>query len=241
MPERIQALDLTLPSMAANLALDEALLRTAEETGGPEVLRLWEWPTLAVVLGAGGKVEEDVDEPACAADAVPILRRGSGGGTVLLGRGCLLFSLILSLDRPGLAEIRSSYAHILSRMASGFLDVLPEVRAAGTSDLAVGGLKFSGNSQQRKRRFLLHHGTLLYDFDIATVSTYLRQPLRQPDYRGGRSHEAFLCNVPLTAADVKKHLSQVWAVSNNLNRWPTDLVESLIAEKYGNPAWIYRR
>src|SRR5581483_7530419 len=35
-------LDLTLPTLTENLALDEALLLEAEE-GGAEVLRLWEW------------------------------------------------------------------------------------------------------------------------------------------------------------------------------------------------------
>src|SRR5947208_2305701 len=46
-------LDLTLPTAAENLALDEALLLAAEG-GGPEVLRLWENPSYAVVLGSGG-------------------------------------------------------------------------------------------------------------------------------------------------------------------------------------------
>ena len=45
-------LDATLGALAENLALDEALLLAAE-AGGPEVLRLWEWPSPAVVLGAG--------------------------------------------------------------------------------------------------------------------------------------------------------------------------------------------
>src|SRR2546429_689077 len=40
-------LGLTLPSLAENLALDEALLLGAEETPGQEGLRVWEWPGLA--------------------------------------------------------------------------------------------------------------------------------------------------------------------------------------------------
>ena len=52
------------------------------------------------------RLAQDVDEAACQADGVPILRRSSGGGTVLLGRGCLLYSLVLSYDRsPALAEV----------------------------------------------------------------------------------------------------------------------------------------
>ncbi|HEV3117610.1 MAG TPA: lipoate--protein ligase family protein, partial [Gemmataceae bacterium] len=81
-------LDLTLPTIAENLALDEALLLEAE-AGGAEVLRFWEWKRPAVVLGAGSRLADDVDEAACHADGVPILRRSSGGGTVLLGSGCL--------------------------------------------------------------------------------------------------------------------------------------------------------
>src|SRR5215469_11853041 len=58
-------LDRTLPSAAENLALDEALLLEAEAGRGGEVLRVWEWPELAVVLGSGCRLAEDVDESAC--------------------------------------------------------------------------------------------------------------------------------------------------------------------------------
>ena len=47
-------LDYTLPAPAENLALDEALLAAAEEDTGGEVLRLWELPSYAVVVGSGG-------------------------------------------------------------------------------------------------------------------------------------------------------------------------------------------
>src|SRR5215470_19204848 len=100
--EPMHYLDLTLATPAENLALDEALLLEAEAGRGGEVLRFWEWPLPAVVLGAGGRLAEDVDEAACRADVVPILRRSSGGGTVLLGNGCLLFSLVLAYDRSPL-------------------------------------------------------------------------------------------------------------------------------------------
>src|SRR5919204_2769429 len=111
-------LDLTLSTLAENLALDEALLLEAEAGRGGEVLRVWEWPTPAVVLGAGGVVADDVDVAACAADGVPLARRSSGGGTVLLGRGCLLYSLVLRYDRaPDLLAIGPSYRWILGCVA----------------------------------------------------------------------------------------------------------------------------
>jgi lipoate-protein ligase A len=238
----IQLLELTLPTIAENLALDEALLLEAEAGRGVEVLRLWEWPTPAVIVGAGGRIAEDVDEAACQADGVPILRRSSGGGTVLLGSGCLLFSLVLAYDRSQmLREVRSSYCFILGRLRDALVDLLPEVTCAGTSDLAAAGLKFSGNSQQRKRDHLLHHGTLLYQFDLEAVGRYLRQPARQPEYRAGRVHEAFVRNLPCDAQGLRNGLVGVWRAAMETNHWPMDLVRQLVTKKYGTMEWNRRR
>jgi lipoate-protein ligase A len=235
-------LDLTLPTMEENLALDEALLLEAEAGRGGEILRFWEWPTPAVVLGAGGRVAEDADETACKLDGVPILRRASGGGTVLLGHGCLLFSLVLAYDRsPLLREIRSSYCYILGLIRDALAGLLPGVACAGTSDLAADGLKFSGNAQQRKRHHLLHHGSLLYEFDIEAMSRYLRAPTRQPAYRDGREHAAFVRNLPCDAAELRKRMCAAWNATATCDDWPSDAVRRLVAEKYGKTEWHRRR
>ena len=105
--------DLALP--AARAALGDA----------GEVLRLWERPTPAVVLGSGGSVAIDVNVAACEADGVPILRRASGGGTVVLGPGCLCFSLVLACDRePGLDQIRFSNQYVLGRVVHALAPVV---------------------------------------------------------------------------------------------------------------------
>jgi lipoate-protein ligase A len=233
-------LDRTLPSVAENLALDEALLLAAEAGQGGEVLRVWEWPSPAVVLGSGCRLAEDVDEAACAADGVPVLRRSSGGGTVLLGPGCLLYSLVLNHERePALAEIQASYRFILGRVAEALGG---EVAQAGTSDLVMAGRKFSGNAQQRKRRHLLHHGTLLYAFDLARVARYLRPPPRQPEYRAGREHAEFLRNLPLSAAELKRRLRAAWGAGAEQASWPeAEVRRRLVAEKYASPEWTRRR
>lgn len=238
----MQLLDLTLPSLAENVALDEALLLAAESGDDCEILRFWEWPGPAVVLGSGTRLADDVDEAACAAEDVPILRRSSGGGTVLLGRGCLLYTLVLRYERDAaLTDIRGSYRFILGRIGTALAEGVGPIEQAGISDLVLADRKFSGTAQQRKRSFLLHHGTMLYGMDLSQIPRYLREPPRQPDYRGGRTHLAFVGNLPLHRDEIKQRLRQCWDADESRSTWPETEVKQLLADKYTNPHWTRRR
>lgn len=237
----MQLLDLTLPDPATNLALDEALLLDAE-AGGPEVLRFWEWPTPAVVLGAGGKWAEEIHVAACERDGVPILRRSSGGGTVVLGSGCLNYSLILAFDRHrALPDLHASYRFILGVIADALLPLAPGIASAGISDLAIGGRKCAGNAQQRKRTHLLHHGALLCSLDLSLIPRYLAHPAREPDYRKQRSHLDFVTNVGIPMEAIKQRLSAVWHARQILSTWPESVVDELMRQKYALPDWHRRR
>jgi lipoate-protein ligase A len=217
------------------------LLR-AETVDSLETLRFWSWSFPAVVLGAGCRLADDADEAACLKDKVPIRRRSSGGGTVLLGAGCLCFSLILDSERePELQGIRSSYCFILKRISHALHGLLPEIAPAGTSDLASAGRKFSGNAQQRKRRFILHHGTLLHHFDLGQVERYLSHPPRQPDYRQDREHTAFLVNLPASAQDLRNRLQEAWQARTVALEYPQAEVERLVRDKYRQAEWVRRR
>jgi lipoate-protein ligase A len=229
-------LDLALPTLAENLALDEALLLHAEAGQGGEVLRFWESPRPGIVLGISGQVEQEVHVERCG--DVPILRRSSGGGAVLVGPGCLCYTLVLSYDRAEeLRQIGCSYCFILGKLSAALGQ---GVAPAGTSDLAVGDRKVSGNSQQRKRSYLLHHGTILYDFDLASLTRYLKPPPRQPDYRHHRPHEAFVANLPIDAITLRQRLKEAWPVEGT-GKVPMKMVRQLIEEKYGRREWNYRR
>src|SRR3990172_2123148 len=96
----MQRLLLTLDTPAQNLALDEALLDWLErDRSDREVLRIWGSPVPVVVVGRPSKLDQEVDQAACAERGIPILRRPSGGATVLIGPGCLMFALVLSCQR----------------------------------------------------------------------------------------------------------------------------------------------
>jgi lipoate---protein ligase len=187
-----------------NLRLDEELLDQ-----GAAVLRTWESGLDCVVIGHAGRPERDVHVEACARENIPILRRSSGGGAVLLGPGCLNYSLILPLAwQPKWRDVRYSLAWAMGRMRGAL--ALPELRCVGDCDLAIGSRKVSGNAQRRTQHAILHHGTLLYDFDAARSERFLKPPQREPAYRGGRSHTDFLGNLPLTAVEIRRRLVAAW-------------------------------
>ena len=193
------------PAPLPDLALDLALFHALESAAGTEALRVWESAAPVVVLGRSGVVARDVEADACAADGVPIVRRDSGGGAVLLGPGCINYSLVLSLGRrPGLRDVRASYRQILGWLIRAL--AVPGVAIQGGSDLAMAGRKVSGNAQRRGARALLHHGTLLYAFDARAAGRYLKEPLRRPDYRGGRRHVEFLGNLPRSGSQIRHAL-----------------------------------
>ncbi len=99
-------LDLTYSSVAENLALDEALLIEADAGRRDRTLRFWEPADYAVVLGASRRLQSDVRVEDCRADGVPVLRRTSGGGTVVVGPGTLNVSVILPESAaPGLNTV----------------------------------------------------------------------------------------------------------------------------------------
>jgi lipoate-protein ligase A len=207
----LRLLDLTLPLPVENLALDDALLEELDERGGNPVLRFWESDRLFVVLGRSSRVADDVDLAACHKDGLPILRRASGGGTVLQGPGCLSYALVLPLDwHPDLANIRTTNRLILERMATALRRWEPTTIFQGISDLAIGDRKISGNAQRRTGNSLLFHGTILHDMGADLVARYLKHPSRQPDYRLDRPHQTFLGTINAPPQAIKHAIAATW-------------------------------
>lgn len=237
-------LDCTEATPEANLALDEALLESAEAGEIGEALRFWESPMYFVVVGLTQQVDTVVERNVCEEDGIPILRRCSAGGCVLQGPGCLNYTLILNtVERPGLSTIRASYDWILSRVAGalGKLDVTAS--PAGISDIAIDAMKISGNAQRRKRRYFLHHGTLLHGFNLALLPRYLKEPTDRPDYRDARIHTDFVRNLSIDPVACRQQLAEVFDANDLLAEVPIPTKQgktALISEKYSRDSWNYR-
>jgi lipoate-protein ligase A len=259
----MQLLDLTLPTAAENLALDEALLKEAEQSaaqhGQPrECLRLWEAPSPLVVVGRNSRLDLEVQEDYCRAHAIPVLRRTSGGCAIVAGPGCLMYAVVLSYElRPELRMLDEAHRFVLETTLDGLRPLVSNVSRQGTSDLtmlvktmvaksasgeATASQKFSGNSLRCRRHALLYHGTLLYDFPLELMSQCLKFPPRQPEYRADRGHESFIANLPVGDVDaIKAGLVEAWQAKKTRSDWPRAEVAAAVAEKFGRDDWNLKR
>src|SRR5437899_12745912 len=117
--------DLSLPTPEENLACDEALLDLSEAGRAEELLRVWEPPQYFVVVGYANRVATEVNLPFCQDNGVPVLRRCTGGGTVLQGPGCLNYSLVLRISGSGpLQSIPATNDFILERHQAALSELL---------------------------------------------------------------------------------------------------------------------
>ena len=233
-------LDLTLPTPEENLALDEALLDWCEQTGSNEVLRFWESTKHFVVVGYGNRLCQEVNLETCHERNIPVLRRCSGGGTVLQGPGCLNYSLLLNMhSHDALQTIPETNRYVMERQRAALIPLLGATLAVqGHTDLTIGPLKFSGNAQRRKRRCLIFHGTLLLHFDLSLIDTLLKMPPLEPDYRKKRPHSEFVTNLNRSSEEIKAALQSHWSASAPLKEIPC--VKRLVMEKYARTDWNYR-
>jgi lipoate---protein ligase len=232
--------DLTLATPEENLAADEVLLDQCE-AGGPAsegLLRFWEPAQYFVVVGYANEVAREVNLEFCRQHGIAVLRRCSGGGTVLQGPGCLNYSLMLPIQPGSLESIPATNKFILRRHQDALTALLQApVETQGHTDLAIGGLKFCGNAQRRRKDFLLFHGCFLLHLDIGLIEKALRLPSRQPAYRLNRSHTDFLVNLRLPAHIVKTALAKTWGATDLLSTLPLDQITVLARDKYTLVEW----
>lgn len=146
----------------------------------------------AIVMGISGKHVELINREKIEQMPIPIIRRFSGGGTVVIDQQTLFFTLIGNrslLDFPCYPKELMQWTEALYLPA---FDQIP-FRLCD-HDYVIDHKKFGGNAQYLSKERWLHHSSLLWDY-TAQLMDYLLLPPKMPNYRQKRSHEDFLCSL----------------------------------------------
>lgn len=232
----------TLSDPADHLALDEAALLLADAGEMPETIRVWQFDRPVVVVGRSTRVQFEVNRELCAVKGIPIMRRCSGGASVVGGPGCLMYSVVISLEtRPHLRKIDAAHDYVIRRVLAAVKQQVDAAKLQGICDLTLNERKFSGNSLRISRCSFLYHGTILYDVDLSLLADCLEGAPRQPDYRKGRDHNDFVTNVALDPDRFAIKLMQQFAVAGDpITQLPQTKMLALRQTRYDLPEWHSR-
>lgn len=131
--------------------------------------------------------------------SVPIIRRFTGGGTVITDENTLYISLIMNkaqvpssplYPREVMKWSESFYAPVFNSLAPASAVVTAPFQLR-EHDYCFGEHKFGGNAQSISRDRWVHHTSMLWDYTPQLMSL-LTLPDNRPDYRKDRDHGAFL-------------------------------------------------
>lgn len=170
------------------LQIEEALLRADD--------RNWclinEGSPPAIVMGISGKPHELIHPEILHRSTIPVIRRFSGGGTVVVDHNTTFVTFIIN---QAVVEVGNSPEKILRWTEELYRPTVshPEFRMR-ENDYVVGDRKFGGNAQYMRKGRWLHHSSLLWDYDPIKMN-YLLLPKKTPQYRQQRMHAEFLCKL----------------------------------------------
>jgi len=168
----------------------EALLAAAQQDRQARI-DVYVPSQVEVILGRGSKPAEELHLSACATDGVPVLRRRGGGCAVVLDPGNVV--VLAAEHAPGIGQNKAHFARLSAWLVSSLARLgVTGLTQRGISDLALGERKVAGASLHRSRDSLLYSVSLLVNPRISLMARYLKHPPREPDYRRGRSHKAFV-------------------------------------------------
>ncbi|MEL6150289.1 MAG: biotin/lipoate A/B protein ligase family protein [Chloroflexota bacterium] len=170
---------------AANMAADEAILRSVAAKQQPPTLRVYAWNPFSLSLGYGQRIG-DADLDRIVDNGWTLVRRPTGGRAILHGDE-LTYSVTMPEDHPIAAGgIIETYL----RLSNGLMLAMERMGLNAHADpdgeedpskgpvcfevpskyeITVGGKKLIGSAQLRRGGGVLQHGTLPLYGDIARI------------------------------------------------------------------------
>jgi lipoate-protein ligase A len=247
------------------MAIDEVLWKGRRAGTSPPTLRFYAWAPPAVSFGYGQALEREVDQDACRALGVDLVRRPTGGSAIYHDgpERELTYSVAATNDDLGIgSDLLASYRWVANALARGLralgarVDIVERRREygpvpafcfarSGTYELQLDGKKIVGSAQRRHGKSFLQHGSILLGIDAARVAAIfpaIPDPLASvgtlEQALGGRP-DWNECVAAITAAFESEH--GIVLRPGGLTESEAAEVSALVREKYGTEAWLAGR
>jgi lipoate-protein ligase A len=134
-------------------------------------------------------VGELIHEDNLKKNPIPIIKRFSGGGTVVVDEETIFITFICQKSLHPFAPYPEP---IMKWTEKIYQNAFPELDfRLRENDYAIGEKKCGGNAQYLSKERWLHHTTFLWNFKPENMDLLLH-PKKTPKYREGRTHLDFL-------------------------------------------------
>ncbi len=203
-PERIKEYDLT----------DAWLLTDFSDFGLRKLI--WIPQEKVLVLGQSNDLNSAIFVDKADADGVRIVRRPTGGESVLLTPNMVVISILFT----NINDLQSrKIFHIMGSRIQNALESLgiENINYKGLSDLAIGEKKILGSAIYRNPDMLFYHAVLNVSEEPSEIARYLYPPQQEPGYRQGRTHDAFV-----TSLKQEGYLFSVEEIREQIDSFLTD-------------------
>lgn len=163
---------------------------------------LWTPDNTYIVLGASNSVEQSVNMEAIEDKEIFVVKRNSGGQTVVLTPNTLVIAIAFTTAKY--INSRKAFAIINGQLIEGLRQCgVNGIQEKGISDLAIQNKKISGSSIYHKRQRFFYHAVLNVSESVDMIEKLLLHPTKEPDYRKGRPHKEFVTSLYAQGFDIK--------------------------------------
>ena len=244
---------------AMNMAIDEAILLAQKEQPNP-TLRFYDWSSPAFSFGYFQDIDSEVDIEACRSDGIELVKRMTGGGTVVHGWE-LTYTLILPRG-AGEISISDAYDGIGQSLVKAFqkLGIPAQCYTACTDateaaqnicltnpaehDVMADDKKLAGVSVRRNRNGILFQGYISLDMPPATILTRVSKDPEVQKMLRERSTAINTEGRSITRNMLIQSISETFNLgiafhSGTLSSAERAHAETLVETKYATPSWTF--
>ena len=154
---------------------------------------IWQPNENIVVLGRSDIVETSVLKENAEKLNFKIIKRPSGGHTVVLTPKTLVVSMIFKYNKQKPTDIFSIANKIIIDCLIDF--GIENINQKEISDICIGDKKILGSSMYKKPDKYFYHAVLNYAENADIFELLLKHPSTEPNYRQGRSHKEFVTSL----------------------------------------------
>lgn len=151
----------------------------------------------SIVLGISGKPDVMVHVEHAKKEGIPLIKRFSGGGTVVVDKDTVMMSIIMN-GKEALPHVERFPKQIMewceSFLSKHMKDTLGGEFRLREHDFVVGDKKIGGNAQAISGNRWLHHTSFLFDYQDRAMAL-LKHPPKTPEYRNHRNHAEFVTRI----------------------------------------------